>query len=218
MFWVPDQPLALDFEGKRIRYRYPTSDGGRTLTFVGFQEPAQTIAAGTLLRVSLAHWWRPTDSAEEELRCFVQLSGWFPYQRLAHPSVPATASVGRGEPDHTSPQKAGRTEPARLSPAVAPDSSRAREVLKRTFGFTEFLPVQGDVVARVLQGRDTLAVMPTGGGKSLCYQLPALLLDGLTVVVSPLIALMQDQVSQLHQLGIPPPASTTWCRSTITSP
>jgi len=203
MFWRPDQPLALDFEGKRIRYRYPTRDGGRSVTFVGFQEPAQTIAAGTLLRVSLAHWWRPTDSAEEELRCYAQLSGWFPYQRLASSNEPATASVGQAEPDQTSPPSAGRPEPARLSPAVAPDLSRAREVLRRTFGFTEFLPVQGDVVARVLQGRDTLAVMPTGGGKSLCYQLPALLLDGLTVVVSPLIALMQDQVNQLHQLGIP---------------
>jgi ATP-dependent DNA helicase RecQ len=75
--------------------------------------------------------------------------------------------------------------------------------LKQTFGFAGFLPVQQDVIARVLQGNDALAVMPTGGGKSLCYQLPALLFDGLTVVASPLIALMQDQVSQLHQLGIP---------------
>ena len=77
MFWVPDQSLRLDCEGKRLRYRYPTSDGGRTLTFVGFQEPVPEIPAGTLLRVSLAHWWRPKERPEEELRCFVQLSGWF---------------------------------------------------------------------------------------------------------------------------------------------
>ena len=61
MFWTPDQPLLLDCEGKRLRYRYPTSDNGRTLTFVGFQEPLGEIAADTLLRVSLAHWWRPTE-------------------------------------------------------------------------------------------------------------------------------------------------------------
>jgi ATP-dependent DNA helicase RecQ len=78
MFWIADKPLRLDFEGKRIRYRYPTPDGGRTLTFVGFQEPVPDIAMGMLLRVSLAHWWRPKDKPAEELRCFVQLSGWFP--------------------------------------------------------------------------------------------------------------------------------------------
>jgi len=203
MFWKPDQPLTLDFEGKRIRYRYPTADGGRSITFVGFQEPVETIAEGTLLRVSLAHWWRPTDSAEEELRCYVQLSGWFPYQRLASSRTSVTASVNRAQPDPPSMQQATRTEPTWLPPPVAPDLNRAREVLKRAFGFAEFLPAQGDVLAHVLRGHDTLAVMPTGGGKSLCYQLPALLLDGLTVVVSPLIALMQDQVSQLHRLGIP---------------
>src|SRR6266496_649432 len=58
MFWVSDQPLHRDVEGKRIRYRYPGDGGGRTLTFVGFQEPVEIIPAGALLRVSLAHWWR----------------------------------------------------------------------------------------------------------------------------------------------------------------
>ncbi len=71
MFWKPDQALQLDCDGKRIRYRYPTADGGRTLTFVGFQEPLAEIPAGTLLRVSLAHFWQPHDRPEEELRCFV---------------------------------------------------------------------------------------------------------------------------------------------------
>jgi ATP-dependent DNA helicase RecQ len=76
-------------------------------------------------------------------------------------------------------------------------------ILKDIFGYDTFLPLQREVIENVLAGRDTLAIMPTGGGKSLCYQIPALLLDGLTVVVSPLIALMKDQVEQLRAAGVP---------------
>ena len=78
----------------------------------------------------------------------------------------------------------------------------ARECLRKTFGFADFRAGQGDIIGAVLDGRDVLAVMPTGGGKSLCYQLPALLRDGLTIVVSPLIALMRNQVAQLQAHGI----------------
>src|SRR3954471_14822983 len=76
-------------------------------------------------------------------------------------------------------------------------------VLRERFGFAEFRPAQKQVIDRVMAGKNTLAVMPTGSGKSLCYQLPALALPGLTLVVSPLIALMKDQVDQLKQLGLP---------------
>ena len=74
--------------------------------------------------------------------------------------------------------------------------------LQRHFGFDHFRSGQREVIEAVLSGRSTVAIMPTGGGKSLCYQLPALLSDGVTVVVSPLIALMKDQVDQLHARGI----------------
>ncbi|HEY0336381.1 MAG TPA: ATP-dependent DNA helicase RecQ [Burkholderiales bacterium] len=76
------------------------------------------------------------------------------------------------------------------------------KTLRETFGYTRLRAGQGEVIASVLQGKDTLAVMPTGAGKSLCYQLPALHLPGTTVVVSPLIALMKDQVDKLDQAGV----------------
>ncbi len=76
------------------------------------------------------------------------------------------------------------------------------ELLKTHFGYDDFLPLQEQIIASVLEGHDSLVLMPTGGGKSLCYQLPSLRLDGLTLVVSPLIALMKDQVDALKANGL----------------
>ena len=76
------------------------------------------------------------------------------------------------------------------------------DVLRTVFGYDSFRLTQEQIIHNVLNGRDTLAIMPTGGGKSLCYQVPALLLPGLTVVVSPLISLMQDQIEQLQDAGV----------------
>ncbi|PKN95007.1 MAG: DNA helicase RecQ [Chloroflexi bacterium HGW-Chloroflexi-6] len=78
-----------------------------------------------------------------------------------------------------------------------------QSILKDTFGYDTFRPLQREIIENVLARRDSLAIMPTGGGKSLCYQIPALLFDGLTVVVSPLIALMKDQVEQMRAAGVP---------------
>jgi ATP-dependent DNA helicase RecQ len=79
---------------------------------------------------------------------------------------------------------------------------KARADLHEVFGFESFRPGQEEIVAAVLGGEDVIAVMPTGGGKSLLYQLPSIAREGLTVVVSPLIALMRDQVAQLRELGV----------------
>ena len=98
-----------------------------------------------------------------------------------------------------------------MSDSFTPE--QARGALRQHFGFPEFRPGQERAVAAVAAGRDTLVVLPTGGGKSLCYQVPALLLPGLTLVVSPLISLMKDQVDALEARGLP----AAFINSTLTS-
>ena len=77
-----------------------------------------------------------------------------------------------------------------------------KAALKQVFGYDDFRGLQEDVVREVVAGGDALVLMATGGGKSLCYQIPALLRDGVAIVVSPLIALMQDQVDALEEVGV----------------
>ena len=105
-----------------------------------------------------------------------------------------------------------------LAPPLAPPLDHpkladARALLRDRFGYPDFRPGQTQAVAAVLSGRDTLVILPTGGGKSLCYQVPALVMDGLTVVISPLISLMKDQVDALVARGLP----ATFINSTLSS-
>jgi ATP-dependent DNA helicase RecQ len=92
--------------------------------------------------------------------------------------------------------------------------ARLRALLKQVFGYDEFRPLQGEIMEATLAGRDAVAILPTGAGKSLCYQLPALVREGLTVVISPLIALMKDQVDQLEAAGV----AATFLNSTLDRP
>ena len=88
-----------------------------------------------------------------------------------------------------------------------------RDLLKLHYGYDSFRIGQEKVIDNILAGKNTLVIMPTGGGKSLCYQLPALVLDGVTIVISPLIALMKDQVDGMNKIGIP----ATFINSSISS-
>ena len=90
--------------------------------------------------------------------------------------------------------------PSRLH--LVPQPTSALQVLNTTFGYPSFRGPQADIIEHIEAGNDALVLMPTGGGKSLCYQIPALTRNGVGIVVSPLIALMQDQVDALHTLGV----------------
>ena len=85
-------------------------------------------------------------------------------------------------------------------PQISP--SDPQQILEQTFGYAAFRPPQDEIIATLVAGEDALVLMPTGGGKSLCYQIPSLARTGCGVVVSPLIALMQDQVSAMAELGV----------------
>ncbi|MCC6169023.1 MAG: DNA helicase RecQ [Caldilineaceae bacterium] len=185
LFWQPDRPLHFLISSRgHFRYAYPGDEGGRYLTYVGFQPPVETLPAGILLRVSLARWWQPRDHPEEEPRCYAQISGWFEDEPI---DMPLTPAVTLGLPRHTT------------LPRVQVDM---HALLHRHFGFRNFRPQQQEIIEAILARQDALVVMATGAGKSLCYQLPALAFEGLTLVVSPLISLMEDQVAHLHHWGI----------------
>ena len=92
-------------------------------------------------------------------------------------------------------------------PRMLPSPADPLKILREVFGYPEFRGPQAEIIDHVAGGGDALVLMPTGGGKSLCYQIPALLRPGVGIVVSPLIALMQDQVDALRQAGVRPPSS-----------
>ncbi|HEY9110056.1 MAG TPA: RecQ family ATP-dependent DNA helicase, partial [Roseateles sp.] len=113
-----------------------------------------------------------------------------------------SAALALNGPHEDSPGPAPEPVPEKLPPREPVTPVKLRGALRRVFGLRALRPGQAEVIARVLAGHSTLAVMPTGAGKSLCYQLPAVLSDALTVVISPLIALMKDQCDALTERGV----------------
>ncbi|OQY31857.1 MAG: hypothetical protein B6I38_05260 [Anaerolineaceae bacterium 4572_5.1] len=120
--------------------------------------------------------------------------------KVLPPSVRWTS--GRDTASHP-PDKRRTTVPSPIEGRLGRGEGAIKKILQEKFGYPKFRALQEEIIQNVLKKQDSLAVMPTGSGKSLCYQLPATIFDGLTVVVSPLISLMEDQVLELQEWGIP---------------
>lgn len=169
-----------------------STPGGAHLTcmitdpvFMDKLEAGYRPATRALITVSLSMPYRPADWQREDTPCWKLIAGVIELttqKSATFASVPVIESAPNHRPDIDDAQVSG--------------------ALVNVFGFCSFRPGQGEIVRAVLDGRDVFAVMPTGGGKSLCYQMPAILLPGTCMVISPLISLMKDQVDAAQEMGI----------------
>ncbi len=230
IFWQVDRPLKRIVQGKRTRYHYP--DGTRLPFVAADAKTAVAeIPAKAILCLTLAPRWQPKNQPEIEPRCYVQIAGWFAPPVIPQlPSEPPSADIDEmtadfppdlyddpfsAEPFFDEPPDFADLPPAFDDFELPSDSAvlieadwrplatgTPQETLQQVFGYDAFRTMQADVIDNVLNKQDTLVIMPTGQGKSLCYQLPALHFSGITIVVSPLISLMIDQVQQLKEIGV----------------
>src|SRR5437868_12252639 len=192
-----------------------TSRGCGTPAFVDIRRCSTSPASRSI------KWSRAIDGYSSASRPARNSRARRPTTFATHCTAPLPAAISRERYDHAvvrcgaSPRGYGRSsrcaESRRMTSPTSLDDARA--ALREHFGYPDFRPGQSQAVESVLQGQDTLVVLPTGGGKSICYQVPALILPHLTVVISPLISLMKDQVDALARRGLP----ATFVNSSLTA-
>ncbi len=210
LFWRPDRDLTL-WDGSDTRVRYIYADDARDLylAYRGVDDAQDFVPAHTLVCLSLAPWWKAENAPDQAARCYLQLCGWFPESTPELEVVEGPPLSGTQTPVTRADEAPIRVKaPASLPFERTAVSADLPHLLHQHFGFRQFRPHQQPIIESVLARRDTLVIMSTGAGKSLCYQLPALVFQGLTLVISPLISLMQDQVAHLTQFGVAAAALT----------
>lgn len=180
---LPKKGVYRHFKGKRYEL----------LDFARHSETQELMAVYRPLYGEGGLWVRPLEMWSE----IVERDGM--RQARFMPEEEYLRLHGQNAPTEDGPMETDSGSAPRIE-EKAPDKM---QILKRVFGYDGFREGQEDVIDSILSGRDTLGILPTGAGKSICYQLPALMLSGVTLVISPLISLMQDQVNALIQAGVP---------------
>ena len=201
---------------KRGIYRHFKGGRYELIDFAKHSETLETMVVYRALYGEGGLWVRPlsmwSETVERDGQTYTRFLPEEEYLRLqearereaAFEDAPPPEDAPPENVDSAAPPEDGLVESGAAAEAPsAPEFSDKLDVLKRVYGYDSFREGQAEVIDAILEGRDALAVLPTGAGKSVCYQIPAQLLPGVALVISPLISLMKDQVEALAQSGVP---------------